>query len=54
MGVKTIVGVWLCTVAVTAMAAFSSPVQTTGSDKEVLTKAESTMCSALEVLNTCE
>jgi len=53
MGIKTILGLWLCTVTLTAMAAFSSPNGADDSQK-ALTKAENTMCTALEALNTCQ
>lgn len=53
MGTKTIVGVWMCTVALTAMAAFLSPNSTAKNSQPELNNTASTVCSALEAQSTC-
>ena len=54
MGIKTIAGVWMCTLAMTAMAAFSSPKADDVEVQAKLSKTEYTICSALETQNFCE
>lgn len=54
MGIKTLVGVWMCTLALTAMAAFVKPGQAEVRAQPQLSDAQKAICSALEVQSFCE
>jgi hypothetical protein len=54
MGMKTLVGAWACTLALTTMAAFASPRQTDEGIKPQLSEAQKSICSALEEQSFCE